>query len=87
MDPTVNGDIRVEEATSHGSSDAVVELPDEIYVFEFKLKGNGTANDALQQINDKDYALKYDTDTSKKLYKIGVVFDNDRRVVDEYVVE
>ena len=35
-----------------------------IYVFEFKMDDNATAEDALKQINSKDYAISYSTDTS-----------------------
>jgi predicted DNA-binding ribbon-helix-helix protein len=80
--------IKVEEHTSIGSSDAVIELPDKIYVFEFKLDKNATVDDALQQIETKGYAAKYEKDPSetRKIYKIGVVFDHKTRTIGEWKV-
>ena len=51
---------------------------------EFKL--SGTAQEALQQINDKGYALPFEKDP-RKLYKIGVNFSNETRNIDEWLVE
>jgi hypothetical protein len=55
--------------TSFGRADAVVTLPNQIYVFEFKI--NGTAVDALNQIQNRDYAGKYAA-TGKKITLVGV---------------
>lgn len=43
--------------TSEGRIDLVVKTDKYIYVMEFKL--NGTAEEALKQINDKHYALPF----------------------------
>lgn len=51
---------------------------------EFKL--DGTAKEALQQINDKHYALPFATD-SRKLYKIGVNFSKETRGMEGWIVE
>lgn len=64
-----------ESALSGGRSDAIVETPKFVYIFEFKLDGRGSATDALRQIEERHYADKYLTD-SRKVFKIGVVFDN-----------
>lgn len=64
-----------ESALSGGRSDAVVETPKFVYIFEFKLDGNGSADDALKQIEDKHYADRFATD-SRRVFKIGVAFDN-----------
>ena len=55
-----------------------------IYVFELKV--NGTAQQALDQINSHNYALPYYTD-SKKVVKIGVQFDRHTMTLGEYIVE
>ena len=47
---------------------------------EFKL--NGTAEEALQQINDKHYALPFETD-GRKLFKIGVNFSAETRNIEK----
>ena len=46
---------------------------------EFKL--NGTAEEALQQINDKHYALPFETD-GRRLFKIGVNFSAETRNIE-----
>ncbi|MBR3456518.1 MAG: PD-(D/E)XK nuclease domain-containing protein, partial [Bacteroidaceae bacterium] len=40
---------------------------------------------ALQQIEDKGYALPYAADP-RRLYKIGVNFSSDRRCIEEWKV-
>ena len=74
---------QVEYHTSNGRIDLVLQTPDYIYVMEFKL--NGTAEDALQQINDKGYALPFASDT-RALYKIGVNFSPETRNIEHWVV-
>ena len=74
---------QVEYHTSNGRIDLVLQTPDYIYVMEFKL--NGTAEDALQQINDKGYALPFASDT-RALYKIGVNFSHETRNIERWVV-
>ena len=44
--------VYTEKVQSHGRVDCIVETPDFVYVFEFKL--DGTAEEALRQINEKD---------------------------------
>lgn len=75
---------QVEYHTNNGRIDLVLQTPDYIYVMEFKL--NGTAEEALQQINDKGYALPFATD-ARTLYKIGVNFSPETRNIERWVVE
>ena len=63
--------VETEVRSSHGRADAVVKTQDAVYVFEFKL--NGTAEEALKQIDDKGYLIPYQLD-NKQLVKIGVNF-------------
>ena len=65
--------------------DAVVKTKDTVYIFEFKLEGAGTAEDALKQIDDKGYALRYTAD-SRRVVKAGVVFDTEKRTISEWIV-
>ncbi|WP_239060740.1 PD-(D/E)XK nuclease domain-containing protein, partial [Bacteroides sp. 519] len=67
-----------------GRADAVVHTKDQIYVFEFKL--NGTAEEALQQIDDKGYLIPYIAD-ERKLIKVGVEFEKDKRNIGKYLIE
>ena len=66
--------VYVEKVQSQGRVDCIVETPQYIYIFEFKL--DGTADEALQQIEDKGYAREYATD-SRKLFRIGAVFSSE----------
>ena len=75
---------QVEYHTSNGRIDLVLQTSDYIYVMEFKL--HGTAEEALQQINDKGYALPFAKD-SRTLYKIGINFSPETRNIDKWVVE
>ena len=54
------------------------------YVFELKV--NGTAQEALEQINSKGYALPYPTD-GRRVVKVGIRCDRDTMTVGEWIVE
>ena len=66
-----------------GRIDFVVQMPDTTYVFELKV--NGTAQQALDQINGKGYFLPYETE-GQKVVKVGVQFDRDTMTIGEYLV-
>ena len=76
--------VEVERATSDGRTDMIVQTPNYIYIFEFKL--DETADAALQQIENKGYARPFDTD-SRLLYKIGVNFSSKKRCVDDWKIK
>jgi len=63
----------------------VVITDDTVYVFEFKLTGNGTAEDALRQIDDKGYLIPF-TAGNKKLVKIGAEFSTKTRGLSRWIV-
>ena len=71
----------VEKETSQGRIDCVLECPGYVYIFEFKL--NGTASAALQQIDDKGYALPYAADR-RKLHKVGISFSSETGTISEF---
>ena len=75
---------QTEVQSSKGRADAVVWTKECIYVFEFKL--DGTAEDALKQINDKGYAVPYESD-GRKVVKIGVGFDKEACTIDRWTTE
>ena len=82
---------RVEECSAAGRADAVVETANSVYVFEFKLDASATAEDALKQIDDKGYLIPYTATTAvdgapKKLFKIGVSFDAEKRTIGEWKI-
>ena len=70
--------------TFSGRIDCRVLTSSFIYLFEFKR--DESADKALQQINDKDYTLPFAAD-SRKLYKIGVSFDSEKRILSDWKVE
>ena len=74
----------MEYHTSRGRIDLVLQTDKFIYIMEFKL--NGTAEEALQQINDKNYALPFEMD-GRKLFKIGVNFSAETRNIEKWIVE
>ena len=75
---------QVEYHTSRGRIDMVVQTVDYVYVMEFKL--DGSAEEALQQIEEKQYALPFAKD-SRKVYRIGVNFSSETRNIDRWIVE
>jgi hypothetical protein len=76
--------VKAEYHTSEGRIDLVLQTPDYIYVMEFKL--NGTAEEALAQINDKNYALPFAAD-GRRLIKVGVNFSSQTRNIERWIVE
>lgn len=75
---------KVEYHTSEGRIDLVLQTDKYIYVMEFKLEG--TAEEALAQINRKHYARPFEAD-SRKLFKIGVNFSRKTRNIERWCVE
>ena len=75
---------KVEYHTSNGRIDLVVQTDRYIYIMEFKL--NGSAEDALRQIDEKRYALPFAND-GRKVFKIGVNFSSETRNIERWVVE
>jgi hypothetical protein len=78
--------VQTEVKSSKGCADAVVKTADSIYVFEFKMDENATAEDALMQINNKGYAIPYITD-HRSLVKVGVAFSQNERSVKHWIAK
>ncbi len=76
--------IQVERPTSEGRIDAVIQTVDYIYIIECKL--DKSADEALQQIEDCNYAAPFQMD-KRKLYKIGLNFSTETRGVEEYKIK
>ena len=72
-----------EVRSAKGRADAVVKTADYIYVFEFKL--DGSAEQALAQIDDRGYLIPYTVD-GRKLMKIGVNFDPKERNIGDWKI-
>jgi hypothetical protein len=73
---------RSEVRIAAGRIDTLVETKKFVYCFEFKL--DGTAKEALAQIDTKEYLLPW-MRSGKTLFKVGVDFDKEKRNIGEYV--
>ena len=76
--------VYTEKCQSQGRVDCVIETDKYIYIFEFKL--DGTAEEALQQIEEKGYAREYTSDT-RKIFKIGCSFSSETGTIGEWTVK
>jgi hypothetical protein len=77
---------KAEVRSANGRADAIVFTEKFIYLFEFKMDGNGNADDALRQIDAGRYALPYVAD-KREIIKVGVIFDPKKRNIREWKVE
>lgn len=73
----------VETATARGRIDITLKTDKYIYILELKL--DGSAEQALEQINARGYADKF-ADDSRKLFLIGVNFSSRTRSISNYKV-
>lgn len=64
--------------------DIIVNLPNDIYIVEFKL--DRPASEALEQIRGKDYAGKYAL-SRKRVTLVGISFSAAKRTIVEELVE
>ena len=76
--------VYTEKQLSQGRADCIIEVEKYVYIFEFKL--DGTAGEALQQIEDRGYALSYAND-NRTLYKIGCSFSSETGTIEEWKSE
>ncbi len=74
----------VERETSNGRMDMTVKTNDYVYIFEFKL--DGSADDALRQIDEKGYAKPFALD-NRKIIKVGINFSLKKRCIEEWKKE
>lgn len=74
---------QVERPTSDGRIDAIIQTPDYNYIIECKL--DRTADEALRQINDSNYAAPFVID-KRRIYKIGVNFSSQTRGLEQWVI-
>lgn len=78
--------IQAEVHNHIGRADAVLQTPNAIYIFEFKLEGTGTPEEALQQIEEKGYALSYPT-KEKQVFLVGVSFNEGKKNIGSWLVK
>lgn len=75
--------VQAEYRTSCGRIDLLIATEKYIYVIELKL--DGSAEEALAQINEKDYALPFTAD-GRKIIKIGANITSATRNIERWVV-
>ena len=68
---------------ARGRTDVVVFMRDAVYVMELKMRG--TAQEALAQINSKDYAIPYQAE-GKPVVKIGIAFSQETKTVSDWKI-
>ena len=76
--------ILCEVKNGKGRSDAVVWEKDIIYIFEFKM--DGSAKEALEQIDSKEYGIAYKND-GRKVVKVGINYSSEKRQLSEWIIE
>ena len=77
-------DVQAEDQTSDGRMDIALKLPDAIYIME--LKYGKTAEEATDQILQKDYAVRFAADT-RPVYAIGLNISQDRRTIESFEIK
>ena len=76
--------IKVEDRQSYGRVDCTLEMKEYVYILEFKM--DGSADEALQQIEAKGYAKPYATDL-RQVIRIGMNFSSETRTIAEWKSE
>ena len=76
--------IKVEDRQSYGRVDCTLEMKEYVYILEFKM--DGSADEALQQIEAKGYAKPYATD-KRQVIRIGMNFSSETRTIAEWKSE
>ncbi len=74
----------IEYKTASGRIDLLVKTPECIYVFEFKR--NKSAEEALRQIDGRDYLLPFKAD-GRRIVKIGANFSDEIHSISDWITE
>jgi len=75
--------VEAERCTSNGRIDLLVKTDNFIYVIELKV--DGSAKDALEQIEIKGYCKPF-VNESRKIYRIGISFSTVTRRIEEWEI-
>ena len=76
--------VEAEKHNAQGRIDLVIKTKKYIYIIELKL--DGTAEQALAQINEKHYADPYKSD-GRQVIKVGANFNSEQRNIERWLVE
>ena len=75
--------VQTEKQTSNGRIDILLQTKDYVYIMELKV--DGSADEALKQIEEKGYDRPFSADP-RRLFRIGVSFSSANRRIDEWKV-
>ena len=75
--------IKTEVKSAVGRADAVMYMPDTVYVFELKV--DKSADEALRQIDERGYMIPYQS-SGRHLVKIGISFDSKTRTISDWKI-
>ena len=75
-----------EVRNARGRCDVVMKNRSTIYVLELKISTTATVDEALAQINERDYLIPYWNDPRRKV-KVGVTVNPDTRTIEQWKVE
>jgi hypothetical protein len=78
--------IEIEPHFTDSRADAVMITKDTVFVFEFKLTETSTVEKAVQQIDEKGYAIPYSA-KGKKTVKVGVTFSKKKGGITEWKIK
>lgn len=76
--------VQAEYKTSQGRIDMLLATDTTVYIMEFKL--DGTAEEALAQIDNRNYTLPWNDD-GRKIIRIGVNFSRETRTIERFIVK
>ena len=75
--------VQAEYRTSQGRIDLLLQTDKFVYIMEFKLEGS--AEEALKQIEECNYAAPFASDP-RKVLKIGINFSAQSRNIDKWII-
>jgi len=76
--------VQCEVHSSRGRADCILETERFVYIFEFKV--GRSAQEALEQIEEKGYAAPFAAD-KRQIFRIGVSFDSQKRQLAEWLCQ
>lgn len=69
--------------TAKGRMDILLKTDSSIYVMELKM--DGSADEALRQIDDRGYAIPFEAD-GRRIVKVGINFSSEERTISEWKI-
>ena len=75
--------VEVERHTTNGRMDILIQTSQFVYILELKL--DQSADVALQQIEERNYAQPFAED-KRQLFKIGINFSTEKKLIDDWKI-